>query len=97
MTGIFCAFPVLACAFQVPNLVYRYSRQHVFGVPVLEEHCFTSDGAPLPADNSPELGRQLRMHELVHTDSITQLLAVEGVSSKLLVSASRDGCVKVWK
>lgn len=66
------------------------------GVPVLEERCVGDITRQVTPDSSPDLGSKLRMHDLVHADSITQLLAVEG-ASKLLVSASRDGCIKVWK
>eukprot|EP00879_Flechtneria_rotunda_P022840 GHRR01024135.1.p1 GENE.GHRR01024135.1~~GHRR01024135.1.p1 ORF type:complete len:413 (+),score=138.78 GHRR01024135.1:1164-2402(+) len=81
---------------QVPSHVYRYSKRLVSGVPVLEERCVGDGPRLVTPDSSPSLSRQLRMQDLVHSDTITQLLAVEG-TSKLLVSASRDGCIKVWK
>lgn len=87
---------VLPGVLQVPSHVYRYSKRMYSGVPVLEERCVGDGPRLVTPDSSPDLGSKLRMHELVHADAITQLLAVDG-AAKLLVSASRDGCIKVWK
>lgn len=81
---------------QVPAHVYRYTRQTYNGVPVVEERCLGEGPRLVTPDCSPDLSSKLRMQDLVHSDSITQLTGVQGVS-KLLVSASRDGCIKVWK
>lgn len=83
-------------AAQVPAQTYRYSRHLHAGVPVVEERCLGEGPQLLTPDCSPDLSSKLRMQDLVHSDSITQLAAVQGVS-KLLVSGSRDGCIKVWK
>lgn len=81
---------------QVPAHVYRYSRHLHAGVPVVEERCLGEGPSLTTPDCNPDLSSKLRMQDLVHSDSITQLAAVQGVS-KLLVSGSRDGCIKVWK
>lgn len=81
---------------QVPAHVYRYSRCMHAGVPVVEERCLSEGPRLLSHECSPDLSSKLRMQDLVHSDCITQLAAVQGVS-KLLVSGSRDGCIKVWK
>ena len=81
---------------QVPAQVYRYGRHAYNGVPVVEERCFGEGARLVTPDCSPDLSSKLRMQDLVHSDSITQLAAVQGVG-RLLVSASRDGCIKVWK
>jgi hypothetical protein len=90
------ALLTLPLALQVPSHVYRYSKRSYSGVPVIEERCAGDGPRLVTPDSSPDLGSKLRMHECVHADAITQLAAVEG-ASKLLVSASRDGCIKVWK
>jgi hypothetical protein len=76
--------------------VYRYHKLHYNGVPVVEERSIGEGPRLVTPDSSPDLGSKLRMHDLAHVDGITQLISVDG-SSQLLASASRDGCVKVWK
>lgn len=75
---------------------YRYTKRSVGGVAVLEERVTGDARRLVTPDGSPELSRQLRSHELAHADGITRLLGVDG-TSRLLASASRDGCIKVWK
>lgn len=81
---------------QVPGHIHRYQRVSIAGVPVVEE-LSVGDGPHLVTpDSSPDLGSKLRMHDLAHVDGITQLTPIE-TSSRLLATASRDGCIKVWK
>jgi hypothetical protein len=76
--------------------VYRYTKTICDGVPLVEESNVGVAPQLITPESSPDLASKLRMHDLAHVDSITQLLSVEG-SSRLLLSAGRDGCVKVWK
>lgn len=48
-------------------------------------------------DAAPDLASRMRMHDACHADSITALLAAEGLHGRILLSASRDGIVKGWK
>ena len=91
---------------QVPTTSYRYDCRLFNDVPVVEEVALgAAAGAARRArlEAAGDLGSQLRCHDLVHADCITALLGVEGYNggmvtgSKMLFSASRDGCIKVWK
>ncbi len=74
----------------------RYAQRYVNDVPVVEEQCCGEAPAPL-SDASDELRTKMKLNDLCHGDAITDLLLAEAGSSKVLLSCSRDGCIKAWK
>ncbi len=61
-----------------------------------EEQGSGEPAAPL-TDASDELRSKMKLNELCHADAVTDLLLAEAGSSKVLLSCSRDGCIKAWK
>jgi hypothetical protein len=84
----------------------RYDARLFDGTPVLSEMLVgAGDVQQARVEAASELGSQLRCHDLVHADAITAICCVDsytgttavGGAGRMLASASRDGCVKVWK
>lgn len=74
----------------------RYTQRYVNDVAVLEEQGSGEPPAPL-SDASDELRSKMKLNDLCHADAVTDLLLAEAGSSKVLLSCSRDGCIKAWK
>jgi len=73
-----------------------YARRLVGGVPVVDEVPCAAPAPPPPDAGGPgEV--EPPVAALMHRDAVTALADVCGASGRLLVSASRDGVVKVWR
>jgi hypothetical protein len=83
-----------SCCPSCPPL--RYTQRYVNDVAVLEEQGSGEPAAPL-TDASDELRSKMKLNDLCHADAVTDLLLAEAGSSKVLLSCSRDGCIKAWK
>lgn len=81
---------------QLPQMCHRYQQRYMNDVPVVEEVMSSDEPRAVRPEASPDLGAKVRMHDLVHADCITDMVLAEA-SSKMLISSSRDGCIKAWK
>jgi hypothetical protein len=75
---------------------YQYLDREVGGVPVVEEYGFLEKAVDRGTDSLPEQKANLKMDDLCHADCITHMVAAEA-NSPMLLTCSRDGCIKAWK
>ncbi|MEW5304984.1 MAG: hypothetical protein WDW36_007556 [Sanguina aurantia] len=83
----------------VPQYRYSYRASAAAAaphVPILEERC-TLESTTRLNEATHELRQKTRVNEQCHADGINHMVVADSGSSRLLLTCSRDGCVKAWK
>ncbi|GLI69871.1 hypothetical protein VaNZ11_014588, partial [Volvox africanus] len=86
-----------ASGLSVPEYRYKYRIRAIGDVAVCEELCLL-DNASLLTESCHELRGRVRVNDQAHADAVTAVAVADPPgSSRLLLTASRDGVVKAWK
>ncbi|KAG2443160.1 hypothetical protein HYH02_009570 [Chlamydomonas schloesseri] len=81
----------------VPEYRYKYRTRALGDVAVCEELCVLDNTSRL-TESCQELRGRVRVNDQAHADAVTALAVADPPgSSRLLLTASRDGVVKAWK
>jgi hypothetical protein len=81
----------------LPQYKYSYRGAAVDGVPVVEEWCGV-EGVARFAEGCQEVRQMSRVNDQCHGDALTAMSSAEGLQGgRLLLTAARDGSLKVWK
>lgn len=89
---------------QPPSVQYQYRQRSHAGVSIIDEwHIQDVSQVRSLEVGDPDLRVRIRMDDCCHGDSITDMVVVDspsgapGAARQMLISCSRDGCVKAWR